>query len=378
MSSPPSAIRPDSDSERPSGVMPAAEPGGRERMGGLDRIIPAHDDDSLMGRFDRHGLRNFRARDAILTVLLAAVLLVLSEGASIRNAGEQLSPGVERNLVLAVGKPAGWIAERLPLAGVSHAATAWLSPNINLGGRGFTANAAAASANQIPPVTPDAFDPASIGAPPPPRRPLHTLLVTGDSMSMPLDADLAQQLAPKGVHVIQDPHVGTGISNTFIVDWGKLSALQVKQDRPDAVVVFIGANEGFPMSAPNGRQIPCCSAEWAAIYANRARQVMGTYRQNGAARVYWLTLPTPREPARQEIARVVNAAVEVAAQPWADQVRVLDTVPIFTPGGVYRDAMGVSGTQTIVRQSDGIHLNEAGSSLLAGIVLAKVEQDFSW
>jgi len=312
-------------------------------------------------------------------VALAALLLVLAQGASIRNAGEQLSPGVERNLVLAVGRPAGWIAERLPLAGVSHAATSWLSPNVNLGGRGFTSSAAAASANQIPPVTPDAFDPASIGAKPPPRRQLHTLLVTGDSMSMPLDADLAQRLAPRGVRTIQDPHVGTGISNTFIVDWGKLSALQVQQDRPDAVVVFIGANEGFPMSsASGGREVPCCGAEWAAIYANRARQMMDTYRQEGAARVYWLTLPTPREPARQEIARVVNAAVEVAAQPWADEVRVIDTVPTFTPGGVYRDAMSVGGVQTIVREADGIHLNEAGSGLLAGIVLARVGQDFSW
>ena len=93
--------------------------------------------------------------------------------------------------------------------------------------------------------------------------------------------------------------------------------------------------------------------------------------------MYWLTLPTPREQARQVIARVVNAAIEVAVQPWADQVRVIDTVPVFTPGAVYRDSMSVGGTQTIVRQSDGIHLNEAGSSLLAGIVLGRVREDFT-
>ena len=47
-------------------------------------------------------------------------------------------------------------------------------------------------------------------------------------------------LAPRGIHVIRDPHIGTGISNTLILDWGRLSALQVSQDHPDAVVVFIG------------------------------------------------------------------------------------------------------------------------------------------
>jgi hypothetical protein len=105
---------------------------------------------------------------------------------------------------------------------------------------------------------------------------------------------------------------------------------------------------------------------------------MNTYRQNGVARVYWLTLPAPRDPARAQIARDVNAAVEVAAQPWVDQVRVIDTVPVFTPGFKYRDSMTINGQPTIVRQSDGIHLNDAGSSLAAQIVLARVAQDFTY
>jgi hypothetical protein len=335
-------------------------------------------DDNLMGRFDRAGMRRWRARDAVVCILVAAGLLVLFKGASVRRAGEQLNPGVGRDAVLAIGRPAGWVADRLPLASVSSHATAWLSPEQNLSGEGGWESPASAAAGQIPQVTPDAFDPAAIGAKLPPRRALHTLLVTGDSMSMPLDGYLAQKLDPKGVHVIEDPHIGTGISSTFIVNWAKLAAKQVREDHPDAVVVFIGANDGYPMGGPGGHQVECCSAQWAAIYANRVRQMANIYRQDGIARVYWITLPTPREPARQEIARVVDAAIEVAAQPWADQVRVIDTVPTFTPGAVYRDSMSIHGTPTIVRESDGVHLNEAGSSLLAGIVLGRVGQDFSY
>jgi len=337
-----------------------------------------HSDDALMSRFDRMGLRRFRARDAVLAVLLAAILLVVSQGDSIRKAGEQMNPGIGREIVLGVGRPAAWIADQLPLAGVSNAATAWLSPNPSLKGlQGFSSLTAATANGQAQVVSPEQFDPAAIGDKPPPRRPLHTLLVTGDSMSEPLDSDLAQLLAPKGVHVIQEPHVGSGISNTLLVDWGKLAALQVREHHPDAVVIFIGANEGFPMPGPSGREVECCSTAWAAIYANRVRQMANTYRQNGLARVYWLTLPTPREAARAAIARVVNAAIEVGVEPWANQIRVIDTVPIFTPNETYRDAMSVHGSQTIVRQADGIHLNDAGSSLLAGIVLARIERDFS-
>jgi hypothetical protein len=57
---------------------------------------------------------------------------------------------------------------------------------------------------------------------------------------------------------------------------------------------------------------------------------------------------------------------------------VIDTVPIFTPGGVYRDAMSIDGVETIVRESDGIHLNGAGSALLAQTVLQAIRSDFTY
>lgn len=336
--------------------------------------MPELRDDSLMNRFDRTG-RRFRARDAIRAVLVAALLLVLCEGGSIQKAGEEMTPGIGRDAVLAVGRPAGWIARQLPLASAAHAATGWLNSEPNLSGGGFARPKTLAGGTA---VTAAAFDPQSLGEPAPPRPALHTLLVTGDSMSEPLDADLAKALVARHVHVIQDPHIGTGISTTFVINWSKLASSQVAADHPNAVVVFIGANDGFPMPGPGGHEVACCTASWAAIYAERVRQIMDTYRQPGAARVYWMTLPAPRDPARARIARVVNAAIRVAAEPWAAQVRIIDTVPIFTPGLTYRDAMSVGGTQTIVRQADGIHLNEAGSQLLATTVLSAVQADFTY
>jgi lysophospholipase L1-like esterase len=334
-------------------------------------------DDSLMDRFDEEGARRYRARDAVFVVLFVAVLLGLFEGRSILHAGERMT-GLGGKIVRAVGRPTSSASTRLELADVTHDATGFLAPEESLSssGGGFAAGAASVSAGQIPAVGPEAFDPTTLGLPAPPRRALHTLLVTGDSMSMPLDADLAQRLVSH-VHVIQDPHIGTGISNSQIVDWGKLSVSQVHSDHPDAVVVFIGANEGFPMAGPGGKQIQCCSARWASIYAQRVRIIANTYRQGGQARVYWITLPDQREAARQAIARVVNASVEVGVQPWASQVRVVDSVPIFTPSG-YRDAMPISGVSTIVRESDGVHLNDAGSKLLADYVLADLSRDFTY
>ncbi len=336
-----------------------------------------HRDDSEMNRFDRDGVRNYSARDAVGAVALIALLLVLFSGGSIRNAAAQIDSGIGRDLVEAVGGPTQWIADRLPLQSAQHELTGGLSPDQDLSGGGFDETETATAAAEVPPVTPDAFDPVEIGSDPPAKEELETLLVTGDSLSTPLDSEIARRLAPAGVEVIRDPHLGTGISNSALADWGQLSTAQVAADEPDAVVVFIGANEGYAMSGPGGEEVECCSAEYAAAYSNRVRQVMNTYRQNGAARVYWLTVMAPRDPDAQSVIDLVNASIRVAAQPWASQVRVVDTIPTFTPGGRYDDAIEVDGEDTIVRESDGIHLNTTGSSIAAELVLDRIDDDFS-
>ncbi len=202
------------------------------------------------------------------------------------------------------------------------------------------------------------------------------MLVTGDSMSMPLDAEVARKLEGEDIEVIRDPQIGTGISVAEVGDWGSISVRQTREEEPDAVVIFIGANEGFPMPQPGGGDVECCGADWAAVYASRVRRMMDTYRQGGEARVYWLTLPMPREEKRQEIARVVNEAIAVGAQPFRVHVRVLDMAELFTPGGDYRDSMEVDGEERIVRDADGIHLNDEGAELAADAVLDALEGDF--
>ena len=152
-------------------------------------------------------------------------------------------------------------------------------------------------------------------------------------------------------------------------------ALEILVDREGRF--FIGANEGYPMPGPDGKDISCCSPEWAAVYANRVRQVIDTYRQDGKAKVYWLTVPLPRDPARQRIASVVNQSVAVAAQPWRSQVRIIDTDEYFAPDSRYSDSIKIDGNDQIVRESDGIHLNDAGSSVLADRLLDRIDLDFT-
>ncbi|HEV2058777.1 MAG TPA: GDSL-type esterase/lipase family protein [Solirubrobacteraceae bacterium] len=337
---------------------------------------------------DRETGRTMRARDALICIFVAVILLLVIEGASIRNSGKKMESGIQRTVVLAVGHPAGWLADQLPLAAAADKLTAALSPDEELTGGpggfndppGSTGGAQAAGPRggdtEAAPITSDYFDPYELGVKPVPLPALKSLLVTGDSLAQPLDVQVARSLADEGVATTRDVHLGTGISKSDLVDWGLLSDKQVEDEEPDAVIMFMGANEGFPFPVAGGGRERCCSAEWAATYAARARSMMDTYRRDGDARVYWLTLPMPREPARQEIARAVNAAIAVAAQPYRSHVRVLDMSELFTPGGRYRAAMPIGGRETLVREPDGIHLNEAGARLALDVVLERLRADF--
>jgi hypothetical protein len=327
-----------------------------------------HGDDSLMQRFDRWDLRRFTGWDAVKAVTLATILLLIFAGGSVRHAADELKPGLGRDIVKAVAGPAGWISDRLPLADTRKDLTSWLSPDQQLTGTRFAAGAANAARTVQPvrvPTTP---------------QPLHTLLVTGDSLSTPLDTEIARKLADQGagVKVDRDPHLATGISNAGLVDWSQLSTTQAARDDPDAVVLFIGANEGYSMPGASGGQVNCCGSQWEAIFRSRVGQMMDNYLRGGVQRIYWLTVPTQRDPARKPIADAVNRAIGQAAAQRGAAVRVIDLVPTFTPGDSYRDSIDIDGKQTIVRESDGIHLNEAGSSLTADLVLGAVDRDFEY
>jgi lysophospholipase L1-like esterase len=330
-----------------------------------------HGDDSLMARFERWDLTRFTAGDAVRSVLLTAFLLLILAGGAVRAAADELDPGLGRDIIKAVGGPAGWVSDRLPFDETREDLTSWLDPDEELTGEGFQADAANEARDG---------QPTGAGASAAPDTPdqLGTLLITGDSLAQPLDTEIAKALADDGsdVEVVRDAHLGTGISNTGIVDWGALSETQAEREDPDATVMFIGANEGYPMEGPDGQALNCCGPEWVAEFESRVAQMMDNYIAGGQSRLYWLTLPTQRDPARHPITNAVNQAITEAAAERSGAVTVIDLVPTFTPGNRYRDSMEIDGSEQIVRESDGIHLNDTGAALGAGIVLEAIGQDF--
>ncbi len=190
---------------------------------------------------------------------------------------------------------------------------------------------------------------------------LPTLLATGDSTMQGIDNFLADNLGDNAT-VRSDVRPGTGISK--LNPWARISAQDVKRLRPSVTVISIGANDAWPMMTDAGASVTCCTEPWVAEYTARVRSMMQTYLRGGRGKVFWLTLPTPRDARRVPIFAAVNRAIARAAL-GLDGVRILRMDQLFTPNGVYQDAISWRGHAVRVREPDGIHLNVSGAAIAA-------------
>lgn len=200
------------------------------------------------------------------------------------------------------------------------------------------------------------------------------MLATGDSMIQYVDTSLASRLEP-GVRVKSDARVSTGISKPFLLDWVRHARRQVARHRPDVTVVFIGANDGFPLRRrAGGKKVRCCGRAWIGGYAARAHRMMASYARRGRGQVFWLTLPAARDRQWRRIYRAVNSALRRAVGGFGDEVRLVDLGRIFTPHGRFRRTMRHRGRTVVVRQGDGVHLSPAGAGIAAEMIATRLRR----
>jgi hypothetical protein len=208
------------------------------------------------------------------------------------------------------------------------------------------------------------------------RRGAHyRVLVTGDSMTYGLFEGLDSQLRDHGGDVTGDPHPATGITSPGL-DWPKHARESTLSERADVTIVFLGAaTDAFPLTAPSGAKADCCGPAWSAEYTRRVRGMMASYLRGGRGLVYWILLPAPKDPRRDEIP-VINNAVRAAAAQFDDGVRVIHEIAdVISPGGVFHRSIFYRGKQRIVREPDGIHLQGYGIRIASSILLRALRED---
>jgi hypothetical protein len=202
------------------------------------------------------------------------------------------------------------------------------------------------------------------------------LLATGDSMIQIIDSFLRQRLERRrATSVTSDARISTGISKPFMLDWVAKAREQARSLHPDVTAISLGANDGFPMKTPRGASVACCGDGWVAEYTRRVAEMMRSYERGGRSLVYWMTLPAPRRGDFVPIYRAVNVAIKRAAAQVGGGARVIDLVPVFTPGGRFRQDVTFRGKTVNARQADGVHLSVAGASIAATLLIDRLRAD---
>jgi lysophospholipase L1-like esterase len=221
--------------------------------------------------------------------------------------------------------------------------------------------------------------PATDALPPLPApstaAPLRVLAV-GDSLGVDLAGPFVNDLAATGVvNAAEDAHVDTGLTRPDYFDWPAELQGDLARYQPQAVVVFLGANDPQNM-VDGGQALAYGTAGWSAAYARRVGAFMQAATSSGA-RVLWVGMPPMADPTLDAKMSALDAIFQsqAAAHPG---VTYLSSWPVLSaPGGAYAQYLpDTSGAMVPVREPDGTHVSYAGAERLSQAVIA--EMDRAW
>ena len=229
------------------------------------------------------------------------------------------------------------------------------------------------SARPVSPATARATDTLPPLPPPSAAAPLR-LLSIGDSLGVDFGGPFVDDLAATGVvNAALDAHVDTGLSRPDYFDWPAELQADLARYQPEAVVVFLGAND--PQNfVDGGTALAYGSPAWSAAYARRVGQLMQEATSAGA-RVLWVGMPPMQDPALGAKMQALDAIYqsEAAAHPG---VTYLSSWPAFSDGqGNYAQYLpDASGSQVAVREPDGTHISPGGAERLSQDVIAAMDR----
>jgi hypothetical protein len=302
-----------------------------------------------------------------LVVLIALLTAAIFNADAMVRAGEGMKLGTTRDITLSVARPLADVTGFLQLNEPRKAF------DLAFGQESKTASGTELETGSATILKKKAkVEAKPVWRQPTAAKPLE-VLVTGDSEADLVGLKMADLDSGDLLTVDTVARNGTALTNPGFFNW-ELNAEQEMSSRdPDAVVMLIGANDGFNVTV-DGQLYAPGTPEWEAEFARRVAVVMKTLSGDGKRPVYWVPPPTARDQTYNEIYRSQNRAVKRAAE----SVEGARYVDIFSTigNGKYSDDIEVNGRKVLGRQSDGIHFNREGAEVPAGLVLAAMAKDY--
>jgi lysophospholipase L1-like esterase len=202
--------------------------------------------------------------------------------------------------------------------------------------------------------------PPALGPRPSRARPLRVLFA-GDSMSYDPSHAFASLADPGGrVTTLIESRPSTGLVRPDFYDWPRALRDFLDADRPDVVILMLGANDAQPMLLDGAIHRPG-DPVWLREYRRRVRSVVRLATEEGRS-LLWVGMPPMRDAGFSAVMAAMDriAEEETRSQPDATYVDPRRSLASSEGGYVAALADGVG-----LRAPDGVHLSAAGGARLA-------------
>ena len=194
------------------------------------------------------------------------------------------------------------------------------------------------------------------------------VLIAGDSTVEPVGSSLLRLLADTGLARAElDYRVSTGLSRPDFFDWPAHLASSRTTTGPEVVVLMLGANDAQAF-IEDGAVVEYGTDAWFDAYRGRVADLLDQLTARGSW-VIWVGQPVMRDPGFDAKVAAIDEVVagEIVGRPL---VRYVDTRTTLSEDGGYATYLpDGDGNRQLVRQSDGIHLTQAGGDRLAPLVV---------
>lgn len=202
-----------------------------------------------------------------------------------------------------------------------------------------------------------------------PGKPRVVALAGDSMMAVGLGATMMRQAAgDKNVHLLKAFRSGTGLARPDVFNWMDEYPAMVGAEKPEVVIVSIGANDGQGFVV-DGKVQAFGTDDWRKTYQSRVSDYLALVESSGA-RVVWVALPPMRSVAFNDKVDIINRiAYSVVSQD--SQATWWDSAPfIADESGRFREFIALANGKNLhVRSDDGIHYSDEGAALMTSVLM---------
>lgn len=197
-----------------------------------------------------------------------------------------------------------------------------------------------------------------------------SVLITGDSMMQYIGMKASQNYPKLGLKVLDLSKQSTGLLYKKSHNWAQIIKDTLAKNKDiKLLVMLIGANDLWGRSV-NGKFYKLNSPEWREFYTGRVDEIYKIAKASNV-RVLWLSLPCMQKTDYAKKTQLLNEIYKSVSE-QNGQI-FINTSQYLCQNDEYKTHIDIAGKRSKIRQDDGIHINKAGSQILADEILKRIE-----